>query len=132
METKNKILTKEGINKLTERIIGLAIEVHKNLGPGFIERIYEQALVLELLNNRINFEPQKVIDISYKGTFLGKQQIDLIVENEIIVELKAVNEINNIHIAQLLSYLKAMERRVGLVLNFARETLEIKRVVNNF
>lgn len=124
--------TREDLNKLTQRIIGIAIEVHKLIGPGFIERIYEQALRREFIKNKVNFESQKQIKIKYKDTELGIQQIDFIIEDEIILEIKAVSQINSIHIAQLISYLKAIERRLGLILNFARDRIEIKRVVNKF
>ena len=120
------------LNKITDRIIGIAIEVHKNLKPGFVERIYEKALKYEFEKNNICFESQKQIKVQYKDVELGFQQIDLLIEDEIIVETKVVNEINDIHIAQLLSYLKTMKRRLGLILNFAKPALEIKRVINGF
>ena len=129
---KNIFKTREELNKLTDRIIGIAIEVHKGIGPGFIERIYEQALRQELIENKINFESQKQVQIRYKNIELGLQQVDFLVEDELILEIKAVAQINNIHIAQLISYLKTINKRVGLVLNFSRDRLEIKRVVNKF
>ena len=97
-----------------------------------MERIYEKALRQEFLRNKINFEFQKQIKVKYKDTELGIQQIDFLIEDEIVLEIKAVSEINNINKAQLISYLKTIDKRVGLVLNFAREKLEIKRVVNKF
>lgn len=128
--TKTKSL--DELNNITDKVIGIAIEVHKTLGSGFVERIYELALRYEFGNSDLGFELQKQIKVQYKNIELGFQQIDFLIENEIVVELKVVNEINDIHIAQLLSYLKTMNRRLGLVLNFAKPTLEIKRVVNGF
>ena len=131
MNNKNS-KTLEDLNKITDKIIGLAIEVHKNLGPGFVERIYEQALKYEFERNGINFESQKQIKVKYKNIELGVQQIDFLIDVEIILELKVANEINDMHIAQLLSYLKTVKRRLGLILNFAKPALEIKRVINGF
>ena len=116
--------------KLSKRIIGAAIKVHKELGPGFLESIYEEALKLELRENRLHYDAQKEIKIKYSGIEVGLHRLDLIVENKIIVELKAVREFNDIHFAQLRSYLKAAGLKVGLLLNFAKPTLEIKRIVN--
>lgn len=125
-------VTLEELNKVTDKIIGIAIEVHKNLGPGFVERIYEQALRYEFGRSRLSFESQRQIKVQYKNIELGFQQIDFLIDNEIVLELKVVNEISDIHIAQLLSYLKTIKRRLGLILNFAKPTLEIKRVINGF
>lgn len=120
------------INSLANKVIGLAIEVHKQLGPGFIERIYQQALCYELNEAKIEFESEKDIIVKYKKQNFGYQRIDFLVKNVIILELKCVAEINEIHLAQLISYLKSADKRLGLILNFAKPKLEIKRVVNNF
>ena len=115
---------------LSRKVIGAAIEVHRELGPGFLEHIYEEALKIEFTEHDLNFESQKEIQIKYLGTEIGCHRLDLIVENRIIIELKAVKEFNDVHFAQLRSYLKATGLNVGLLLNFAKPTLEIKRVVN--
>lgn len=125
-----KIKKKHAFENLSEAIIGAAIKVHKELGPGFLESIYEQALKIELSETNLNFECQKEIKIEYHGKEVGTHRLDLVIENSIIVELKAVKELNDTHFAQLISYLKATDRKVGLLLNFAKPTLEIKRVVN--
>ncbi|MEJ2730496.1 MAG: GxxExxY protein [Deltaproteobacteria bacterium] len=129
---KRKIESKEkhAFEKLSEVIIGAAIKVHKELGPGFLESIYEQALKIELSETNLNFDCQKEIKIEYHGKEVGTHRLDLVIENSIIVELKAVKELTDTHFAQLISYLKATDRKVGLLLNFAKPTLEIKRVVN--
>jgi GxxExxY protein len=125
-------MTKEGLNELSNKVIGLAIKAHKALGPGFIERIYEKALAYEFTNENIRFANQAIIKVNYQNVHLGNQRIDFMVEEEIILELKSVSEINNIHMAQLLSYLKTSNKKLGLILNFAKVTLDIKRVVNKF
>jgi GxxExxY protein len=124
-------LKAEQINDLSNKIIGLAIKVHKALGPGFVEKIYGKALVHEFRNNGIKFSQEKLIKIKYDGLLLGEHRLDFLIEEEIILEIKAVYEINNFHMAQTLSYLKAADKKLGLILNFSRSKLEIKRVVFN-
>jgi GxxExxY protein len=117
------------LNKLTEQVIGLAIKVHKELGPGFVEKIYQRALYLELNNTGIRLEREKKVPIYYNKAKLGYQKVDFIVENKVILELKTVSEIQKLHQAQLLSYLKTSKCQVGLILNFAKPKLEIKRMI---
>ena len=116
--------------ELSKKIIGAAIEVHRELGPGFLENIYEEALKIEFSEHNIDYESQKEIKIKYLGTEIGMHRLDLLVEKKIIIELKAVKEFADIHFAQLRSYLKATGLKIGLLLNFSRPTLEIKRIVN--
>jgi GxxExxY protein len=120
---------KHQFEELSRKIIGAAIQVHRALGPGFLESIYEEALKLELSRRRLYHESQKEIKIEYLDVAVGLHRLDLIVENKIIIELKAVKEFSDIHFAQLRSYLKATGLKVGLLLNFAKPTLDIKRVV---
>ena len=112
--------------ELSKRVIGAAIQVHKELGPGFLESILEESLKVELSTNGLHFDNQKEIRIEYLGVDVGIHRLDLVVENEVIVELKAVRELSDIHFAQLRSYLKATGLRVGLFLNFSKPTLEVK------
>ncbi|MBW1850640.1 MAG: GxxExxY protein, partial [Deltaproteobacteria bacterium] len=114
---------------LSKKIIGAAIEVHRALGPGFLEKIYEEALKLELSKQDFEFEYQKEIEVEYLGVVVGRHRLDLVVENIIIIELKAVKGFEDIHYAQLRSYLKATDMKVGLLLNFAKPMLDIKRIV---
>lgn len=118
----------EELNGVTGQVIGSAIEVHKAIGPGFTERIYAKALQHELRERDVDFAVEEPVRVKYKGQLLGMHRIDLVV-GELVVELKAVYEINNFHVAQMLSYLKATGKRLGLILNFSRTKLEIKRVV---
>ncbi len=130
LKTNKKTREKRVFEKLSEVIIGAAIKVHKELGPGYLESIYEEALKIELSETNLNFECQKEIKIEYHGKEVGTHRLDLVIGKEIIVELKAVKELADAHLAQLISYLKATDLKVGLLLNFAKPTLEIKRVVN--
>ncbi len=116
--------------ELSKKIIGAAIEVHRQLGPGFLEYIYEEALKIEFSEHNLNYDSQKEIKIKYLGAEIGMHRLDLLVENRIIVELKTVKELADIHFAQLRSYLKATGLKTGLLFNFSRPTLEIKRIVN--
>ena len=116
--------------ELSKKIIGAAIKVHRELGPGFLENIYEEALKIEFSEHNLNYVSQKEIKIKYLGNEIGLHRLDLLGENKIIVELKAVKEFTDIHFAQLRSYLKATGLKTGLLLNFLKSTLEIRRVVN--
>ena len=116
---------------LTDKIIGAAIAVHKELGSGFGERIYESALAEELSQNNIHFERQKIVDVFYRDKKIGYHKLDLIIQGTVIIELKTVDRLENVYLSQLISYLKATRLKVGLVLNFATPTLEIKRVINS-
>ncbi len=116
--------------ELTGKIISCGIEVHRQLGPGFLESIYHSALLLELKRQGLKSEPQKEVRIYYLGHEIGVHRLDIIVNDEIVVELKTVSEFNDVHLAQLLSYLKATELKVGLLMNFAQSILKVKRVVS--
>lgn len=121
--------------ELTSQILGAAIEVHKELGPGLLESTYERCLVHELTLRRIKTERQKIRPISYKGLELDEgYRLDILVESEIILELKVVDSINDIHIAQLLTYLKLSNLHLGYLLNFNVTQMKqgIKRLVHNF
>jgi GxxExxY protein len=121
------------INDLTGQVIGAAIEVHKNLGPGLLESVYETCLCVELDKRNIPYERQKEIQIEYKGTIVDCGfRSDLIVDDRLIVELKAQDNLLPIHEAQLLTYLKLMNIKVGLLINFNVVVLKdgIKRLAN--
>ncbi len=108
---------------LTEKIIGAAIEVHRVLGPGLLESIYEEALCVEFELRGIRFERQVELDVNYKGQVIKGQRLDLLVEKEVIVELKAVANLPEVATAQLLSYLKATGLKRGLLINFSASRL---------
>jgi GxxExxY protein len=120
-------------NEVSERIIGAAIEVHKYYGPGLVEQVYEEALCHEFSLRGVHFERQKQVPIYYKGVKLGiPLRLDLIVEEKVIVDLKAKEEVNAFDRAKLLSYLRLSNLRLGLIINFHEELLKngISRVVN--
>lgn len=125
-------MTRGDLDKLANRIIGISIEIHKTLGAGFIESIYAKAIAYELEKLGINFDREKIVVVKYKDMVMGQHRLDFLVENELILEIKAIYEITKFHLAQVLSYLKATDKRLALILNFARGKLEIKRVANNF
>ncbi|HCJ66991.1 MAG TPA: GxxExxY protein [Elusimicrobia bacterium] len=125
-------MTNEQLDRLSNEIIGLAIKIHKQLGPGFVEKIYERAFAYELKKQGINFIQQKVIRVKYGELELGDQRVDFLTEDEIIVEMKSVSQIIELHSDQMISYLKTSGKRLGLILNFGRKKLEIKRLVNRF
>ena len=105
--------------KLTETIIGAAIEVHKELGPGLLESSYEAALAQELSLRGLHFERQKGMPVNYKGVLLEVgYRLDFLIEDRVIVELKAVEKVHPIHEAQLITYLKHSNKRIGLLINF--------------
>ena len=114
---------------LTDRIIGAAIEVHRRLGPGFLESIYERALVIQLAKDGLTVTAQKEIAIEYDGHEVGIHRLDLLVEDTIVVELKAIRDFEAIHFAIVRSYLRAADKHHGLLLNFAKTKLGIKRVI---
>ena len=124
----------EEINRLTEIIIGAAIEVHRNLGPGLLESAYEACLEFELKGRGLKVERQAELPLRYKEVYLDcGYRLDLLVNGVVIVEVKAINEIAPIHHAQVTSYLKLSGCRVGLLINFNILLLKdgIKRIVNN-
>jgi GxxExxY protein len=119
------------LDDLARRVIGAAIEVHRHLGAGYLESIYERALRRELTGRGIAFESQVVIPILYKDQSIGEAQLDLLVEGELVVELKAVERLLEIHRAQVISYLKATGAQLGLLINFNTPVLKdgIRRVI---
>lgn len=125
--------TRDQLEALCAKSIGAAIEVHKQLGPGLLESIYVEALCAELGMQGFKTDREIEVPVSYKGRNLGKTlRLDLLVENELIIEVKAVEQLEAIHTAQLLTYLRLSEKQLGLLLNFNVQAMRqgIKRVVN--
>jgi len=120
----------EEINKITEAVIGAAMKVSNTLGVGFLEKVYENALVVELRRAGLKIEQQKAIRVNYEGVVVGHYIADLIIENTVLVELKSAKAIDGIHQAQLLNYMKATNLKIGLILNFGTSKLGIKRMAN--
>ena len=118
------------MNELTERIIGCAFKVSNALGRGFLEKVYENALAMELRRSGLNVEQQASLTVRYEGEIVGEYCADLIVEGRVIVELKAVKALDNVRMAQCLNYLKASGLKLCLLLNFGRTKVQVKRIVN--
>jgi GxxExxY protein len=114
--------------ELSERVIAAAIRVHKELGPGFLESMYEEALAIELAHAGISFEKQKLLPVFYREHVIGEHRLDLLVEGKLILELKAISQLEKIHFAIVRSYLKASNLEDALLLNFASTRLVVKRV----
>jgi len=116
---------------MTEKIINAAIEVHKLLGPAYNEPIYQVALAHEFKLRHIPYVREKWIEVDYKGIIVGKYRLDFLIEDLVVLELKAVSALSPVHLSQMLSYLKATNKRVGLIINFAQAKLidGVKRVV---
>ena len=115
----------------TGKIIGLAMEIYNQLGRGFLESVYEEAFAYELELNKINFKRQEPVDVYYKGKKIKQFICDLIVEDKVIVELKAIKKITELEIAQTINYLNAVKYEVGLLINFGSKSLEFKRLIKN-
>lgn len=123
----------DGNTATSERIIGCAIEVHKRLGPGLLESVYESALCIEFKEQGLAFKRQVGIPLYYRGELISEHRPDLIVNDEVIVEIKSVEQLAPIHMAQMLTYLRVAALHVGLILNFNSETMKkgTRRVVLN-
>jgi GxxExxY protein len=122
----------EEINALTEKIIGCAYTVSNRLGAGFLEKVYENAMVVELDKQGLVIDQQKGVTVFYDGKAVGEYIADLIVQRLVIVELKAVKNIDEVHQAQLMNYLRACKKRAGLILNFGKPKIEIRRILNGY
>lgn len=117
--------------EITQAIIGAAMEVHRIMGNGYQEVIYQRALAIEFGLRKIRFKSQMEMLLSYKGELIGTRRADFFVEDLIMVELKAVILLEDVHLAQALNYLEASQNEVGLLINFGARSLQIKRVHNN-
>ncbi len=129
------VKTEYSLSDVTARIIGNAQEVHRTLGPGFEEVIYQRALALELPAHELEFSREVWIDVCYKGANVGKKRVDFVIGTSalalsVMLEIKAKAAIEDVHVVQALSYLKASGYTIGLLLNFGAPTLQIKRLAN--
>ena len=117
---------------LTEKIIGCAYRVYNTMGFGFLESVYEKCMLMELLKEGLNAESQKPITVYYENEVVGKFVADIIVEDTIVLELKSVKHIAQAHEVQLVNYLVATGKQVGLILNFGEREVEVKRKIRDF
>ncbi|HKZ36810.1 MAG TPA: GxxExxY protein [Chryseolinea sp.] len=116
---------------LTRRIIGCAMQVHRTLKSGFQEVIYQRALAIEFELNNLRFEREQEMGIYYRDKSIGSRRVDFFVENSVMVEIKAVSKLEDVHLAQAMNYLECYKLEIGLLLNFGARSLEFKRVHNN-
>jgi GxxExxY protein len=117
--------------ELTHKIIGAAMEVHKYLGNGFQEVIYQRALAIEMSTLGINYSREHEMGIEYKGHPIGTRRVDFFVENQVMLEIKAVINLEDVHLAQAMNYVEAYGLEIGLLVNFGARSLQFKRVHNN-
>ena len=120
------------LNELTERIIGCAYDVANGLGAGFLEKVYENALRIDLQRRGLAVLQQQPIPVMWRGEVVADYVADLLVEGQVIVELKAVKALDEVHFAQCLNYLRATGLRVCLLINFGKSQIDVKRIVHNF
>jgi len=129
MMNKSIINKKYKYSDLTGKIIGAALEVHKILGNGFQEVIYQRALAIEFEANNLFFTREFEMPVDYKGREIGTRRVDFFVENKVMVEIKAVIKLEDVHLAQAINYLEAYKLEIGLLINFGAKSLEFKRVM---
>jgi GxxExxY protein len=116
---------------ITGKIIGLAMEVHKEMGNGFQEVIYQRALEFELAKSFTNFDREFEMPVKYKGMQIGTRRVDFLIDKKVSVEIKAVIQIEKVHLAQAINYLEAYNLEIGLLINFGAESLQVKRLLNS-
>ena len=128
IDTMDKIIS---IDELTHKIIGCAMKVHRVLGNGFQEVIYQRALEIEMTLQRISFSREHEMPIFFKNHQIGTRRVDFLVEGIISVEIKAVTKLEDVHLAQAINYLEAYNLEIGLLINFGAKSLEFKRLINS-
>jgi GxxExxY protein len=116
-------------SELTGKIIGCAQRVHRFLGNGFQEVIYQRALKIEFEKEGLDFEREKEMDIYYDGEHVGNRRVDFLIDDDIMVELKAITKLEEVNIAQLINYIEAYKVKIGLLINFGSKSLEVKRFI---
>ncbi|UYZ60430.1 GxxExxY protein [Hymenobacter latericus] len=125
------MLSDTRFNPITHRIIGCAMAVHQKLGNGFPENIYQRCLAIELEENGLAFQREVALPIFYKGQEVGARRVDFLIEENVLVELKASKELTQVHFAQTINYLEAYRLEVGLLINFGEASLRFKRFLKN-
>ena len=132
LPVSNADLNRNEMRQLTEKVIQCAFAVSNTLGCGFLEKVYENALAHELRKAGLEVQQQHGITVYYDGVAVGEYTADLLVEGVLLLELKAVKDLDDIHLAQCMNYLKAMNLRLCLLMNFAKPKVEIRRIANNY
>ena len=116
---------------ITEKVIGCAMKVHRQMRNGFQELIYHRCLIIEFRKIAVPFLNEIELPIFYDDIEVGKRRVDFLIENRVIIEIKAVSELTDSHLAQALNYLEALNLEIGLLINFGSKSLEVKRLINN-
>jgi len=116
---------------ITEKIIGAAMEVHNTLGNGFQEVIYQRALAIELIENNLAFVREQEMPVFYKNEHIGTRRVDFLIEDCVLLEIKAKTQLEDVHLAQAINYLEAFELEIGLLINFGATSLQFKRLINS-
>ena len=116
---------------ITEKIIGCALKVHQRMRSGYPELIYHRCLIIEFKRSALSFLSEIELPIFYDDIEVGKRRVDFLIENKVIIEIKAVSELTDTHLAQALNYLEALNLEIGLLINFGSKSLEVKRIINN-
>ena len=118
-------------SEITGKIIGCAMKVHQRMRNGYQELIYHRSLVIEFKKENISFQDEIELSIFYEGIEVGKRRVDFLIDKKVVLEIKAVAELNDTHLAQALNYLEGLNLEIGLLLNFGSKSLEVKRIINN-
>ncbi len=118
-------------SEITGKTIGCAMKVHQKMRNGYQELIYHRCLVMEFNKEKISFEEEVELPIFYEGVEVGKRRVDFLIDKKVVLEIKALSELTDTHLAQALNYLEGLNLEIGLLLNFGSKSLEIKRIINN-
>lgn len=118
-------------SEITGKTIGCAMRVHQKMRNGYQELIYHRCLVIEFIKEGIVFQDEVELPIFYEGIEVGKRRVDFLIDKKVVLEIKAVSELNDTHLAQALNYLEGLNLEIGLLLNFGSKSLEVKRIINN-
>ena len=118
-------------SETTSKVIGCAMKVHQKMRNGYQELIYHRCLLIEFKKENIIFQDEVELSIFYDGIEVGKRRVDFLIDNQVVLEIKAVSELNDTHLAQALNYLEGLNLEIGLLINFGSKSLEVKRIINN-
>ena len=118
-------------SEITSKVIGRAMKVHQKMRKGYQELIYHRCLLIEFKKENIIFQDEVELSIFYDGIEVGKRRVDFLIDNQVVLEIKAVSELNDTHLAQALNYLEGLNLEIGLLINFGSKSLEVKRIINN-
>jgi GxxExxY protein len=125
------IKTEYKYSEITAKVIGCGMRVHQKMRSGYPEQIYHRCLIIEFAKEQIAFQEEVELSVYYEEIVVGKRRVDFLIDSKVVLEIKAVSELTDTHLAQALNYLEGMNLEIGLLLNFGAKSLEIKRIINN-